>query len=356
MTLDRNICSECGEKNFKDEDYMHSDEICKECYNKATSESDAIKYYAYLLRHIENPFINEDFILKLIMAFFFLIPFTFEYGDWWFLKGLGVIFAFGILIATPIEVFFKPFISPEPKILQHKKFDITVDKEVYEDFKPFDIYKEYFISSKKDNNIFHVLKIEDIEKYKGDIETAYNNHRFAPKLFVISVVWTIIITILVHLLSGSSIYINNTKPLDLRDKNNWIEISQKSCEDLGGVFSKEENECRAKWVDAKKICRANDARLATFDEYAHANLFTFVRTNTRWTNTAVTDFSRLLFNATLGVLPFNKARESERYANIAYTNEISQIGKALAQPTDKKLIVKCVKGTSNYYLRNFDTK
>jgi hypothetical protein len=355
MILDRNICSDCGEKNFRDKDYMHSNGVCKECYNKAISESDAVKLYKSLLIYIENPFDNNDFILKLTMAFFFFIPFTFEYEDWWFLKGVGVIFAFGILIATPIEVFFKPLISSEPKILQNKKFDITVDKEVYEDFKPFDIYKEYFISSKKDNNIFYVLKIEDIKKYKGDIETAYNNRRFAPKLFVISIVWTIIITILVHLLSGSSIYINNTKPLDLKDKNNWIEVSQKSCEDLGGVFSKEENECRTKWVDAKKICRANDARLATFDEYEYANLFTLTRTNAQWTNTSIGDFKHLFYNATLGrYLDYGRPRE--RFADRALTNEVSSIGKALAQPTDKKLIVKCVKGTSNYYLRNFDTK
>lgn len=39
MTLDRNICSECGEKNFRDEDYIHFNGVCKECYENSLNRN-----------------------------------------------------------------------------------------------------------------------------------------------------------------------------------------------------------------------------------------------------------------------------------------------------------------------------
>jgi hypothetical protein len=132
-----------------------------------------------------------------------------------------------------------------------------------------------------------------------------------------------------------------------------IRPSQETCEENNGIFDEEKNVCKSTWMDAKKICRANSGRLATLDEYVNSKKL--VNKEPKWTNTIVSNFFHTLTNATIGLL-LDDVRNKERYADIAYTNEISQIGIPLTAATDKKLIVECVHGTSNYYLRNFDTK
>jgi len=359
MILDRNICTQCGGKNFSDNDYMHNEGICKECFGITSNELDSVYWYRSLLHHIYTP---ESFLDNLPDAFeiffmltLFFIAVSFDINsNWYLLKYAGIVILLKILMWFFIRAATR-LLNPEPKILKQKKFDITVDKEIYQKFELFDIYKNYFIEDKKGNNIFRVLKVEDIEKSKKDLEKIYNDdYTFVIlKSLVIAYICMILTVIIYSIISGNSIYINNTKLLDLTDKNNnWITISQTSCENLGGVFNKKKNECKAKWLDAKKICRANDARLATFDEYSKAHLFTLRDENAVWTNTAKRNYITLFFNASfLRIYP-----DEERDARMAFTNKISQVGKPLTKSTHEKFIVKCVKGTSNYYLRNFDTK
>lgn len=359
MILDRNICTQCGEKNFNDDNYMQDERVCKECFSKVSSELDSVYWYRYLLVHINNPtkYLDDikDYYAPFCMVIILFISYSFQYNyNWILLKVLGVAFLLMALITFFLNIATRLF-SPEPKTLKQKQFDITVNKEIYQKFEFFEIYKDYFIKDKKGNNIFRVLKVEDIEKSKKALEKIYNNDYvfFLEKSVAIALICTILTVVLYSIISGNSIYINNTKLLDLTNKNNWVTISQKSCEDVGGVYNKKENKCKAEWFDAKEICRAHSARLATFDEYSKAHLFTLRDEDAVWTNTAERDYISLFFNALSSIF---RTHPSERNAKSAFTNNISQVGKPLTKSTNEKFIVKCVKGTSDYYLRNFDTK
>ena len=355
MILDRNICSKCKEKNFRDEDYMYSNAVCKKCYQGGLDEKEEVIAYRQILRLINLDIFknaSDNFVGFIIVSFVF-VPFTFQYENWWFLKAVGVLFLFSFAFAMIFEGIENGIIYRKLKTLKENRKKISVSEEIYQQYNEDDIYSNFFIVSKKENT-FTVIDIKYLKQYKKSILSVNKSEMYYVfRTIGIGITIYIGLFIFFHWIgNNSSVYTNTIKPIDLTKQSNWIIPSKKSCEAHDGIFNQALKECKANWMDAKLICKDNSSRLATFDEYKKSDLFSF--NNGQWTNTTAGTAGRLLFNATLGLLP--KTRDLERFAEFAYSNEITNLGLPKGHPTDEKRIVKCVKGTSNYYLRNFDTK
>jgi hypothetical protein len=327
----------------------------RENAKRKAKREEIVENYRYLRRNIDDPAHGKEDLIKIFFVFLFLLSLSFEYGDWWFLKGFGVMLIAVAAILGPLDESLKPMWSPEPSILKNSTEDKSTTKEIYDKYKIYDIFGESFILSKKTDNVFKTININLLEKHNHLIQESISNlNLFKIKYFTGGTILALFVVILMHMLSNHSVFKNNTSFVDATDPSNLIKPSKEVCSKFG-VNTNEG--CIATWKNARKICDNMSARLPTTDEYgsfapaveySDASEQNIKTEAVRWTNT-VSDLS-VIYRIAEGTFGLIKYRNEP--AN-PWSSPITSDGNEHGH--DDVHLVECVAGQNDFYLNHFDS-